>query len=290
MDVVGNVSSADLLELRQQCLSSGEGAKTNEAISQALAVEISNLKSLVGDQLSANDGFSESLSSARSSIDAAASNVFDLQSCIALLSQCTNEVSEHLKETSKELVDSQQQVDSLKSQIDALRVESLTDPLTGLGNRRFLREELQHAVVTKETRGVHFLVMIDLDNFKDVNDSFGHVVGDETLISIATELRRLSEEAAVGRYGGDEFCLLHAVEDPTEIQGFAERIRQSLADLSFTASTGDRVGPVTVSMGVARLRPEDTVQKWVARVDSLTYSAKASGKNFVMVERDLAAV
>lgn len=290
IDVVGSISTDELNELRKQFLSSNKEARANQSISRALANEIANLKSLVGDQISANDGFNESISTAKSSLDTVSFDDEDIRNCIHTLSECTSEISDRLKETSQQLEESQQQVNTLKSQLDEVRVESLTDPLTGLGNRRFLREQLQNAVKVPEKVGVTFLVMIDLDNFKDVNDSFGHIIGDEALAFVASEIRRLSGRAAVSRYGGDEFCILHQLENPIDVHHFAERIRESLASLRFTSDSGDVVGPITVSVGVARLRSLDTVQQWVARVDSLTYSAKASGKNFVMVERDLAAV
>ncbi len=290
IDVVGSISAAEVVELRKQFLTSDKEARANQAISRGLASEIVNLKSLVGEQITANDGFSASITTAQCSLNTASSDDAELRSCIQTLSECTSELSGRLRDTNQQLEEAQQQVNMLKSQLDEVRVESLTDPLTGLGNRRFLREELQSAVKSVTKAGVTFLVMIDLDNFKEVNDSYGHVVGDEVLVFIASEIRRLAGEAFVGRYGGDEFCILHRLKNPTEVHHFAENIRESLASLEFTSDSGEKVGPITVSVGVARLRSEDSVQQWVARVDNLTYSAKASGKNFVMVERDLAAV
>lgn len=164
--------------------------------------------------------------------------------------------------------------------IDRLRAAALHDGLTGLFNRRFLREALPSLQSAAKRRGEPMcMLMLDLDRFKDVNDRHGHLVGDQTLRAVADVLRNQSRGSdLVSRYGGEEFAVLcPATDGPTGMQ-VAERLRIAIADLC--AEELGHAGPQTVSIGIAVQTEEDfSPDALMDRADLALYQAKHAGRN-----------
>lgn len=154
------------------------------------------------------------------------------------------------------------------------------DPLTDLFNRRRLEEELDRELAEAERYGTHgALVFLDLDQFKDVNDSLGHGVGDELLANLAVFLRRrLRKTDIVARPGGDEFCIMLPHTDAKEADAVARQLIETVQRHAFVA--GGRPITVTASAGVA-FYPEhgDTAEELLARADLAMYQAKEDGRN-----------
>ena len=164
-----------------------------------------------------------------------------------------------------------------------LEVLSVTDKLTGLYNRRKLDEVLEEELARSRRYAVGFaVVLLDVDHFKRINDTCGHLAGDSVLVAIAQLLREGTREAdAVGRYGGEEFLLVcrHATRGAGSV--IAEKIRAGVEALEFEDS-----GPVTVSAGVAAYRDGDTLASLVGRADAALYRAKSAGRNRVEADHD----
>lgn len=172
----------------------------------------------------------------------------------------------------------QEAVRDLDEKNHMLEILSRTDRLTSLANRRRLEESLHAEVLRCKRYDVPFsVIMIDLDRFKDVNDTFGHQVGDTVLATVADLLRRNARETdVVGRWGGEEFMLL-CPETPVELAAdFAERLRQEMA-----GSPVPEVGIVTSSFGVATFVRGDDHISLLKRADEALYRAKALGRNRV---------
>ena len=161
---------------------------------------------------------------------------------------------------------------------------TITDGLTGIANRRAFDETIQAEV----RRAVRYarplsLVMFDLDHFKRVNDTYGHMAGDYVLKTVASVVRgRIREDDAFARYGGEEFALLLPETPKATAAQLAEEIRASVANTQFIFE--DRVIPVTVSMGLADVVPElRTAHQLVKAADARLYEAKRGGRNRVVV-------
>ncbi len=154
------------------------------------------------------------------------------------------------------------------------------DPLTDLFNRRRLEEELDRELAEAERYGTHgALLFLDLDQFKDVNDSLGHGAGDELLANLAVLLRRrLRKTDIVARPGGDEFCIMLSHTDAEEADALAEQLIEMVRHHPFVI--GGHPITVTASAGVA-FYPEhgDTAEELLARADLAMYQAKEDGRN-----------
>lgn len=165
--------------------------------------------------------------------------------------------------------------------MDRLRVAALHDGLTGLFNRRFLRESLPQLQASAARRKSPLCVlMIDLDHFKQVNDAHGHLVGDRTLAAVGRALREHSRRSdLVARYGGEEFAVLCPDTDCETALQVAERLRAAIEQLG--AHELGHPGPQTVSLGVAVQSPDEslTPEQLLDQADLALYRAKHRGRN-----------
>lgn len=152
-----------------------------------------------------------------------------------------------------------------------------TDPLTGLCNRRGFFEEASEARARTIPDGNLSAILLDIDNFKQINDSYGHDAGDEAIRACAAAARL--EHAVTGRLGGDEFALLLEQRTLSEAIEIAEDLRRRLASRPF--DTGKGQIRLTWSVGVGEAQPDDTIDQLLARADAALYSAKAGGRNRV---------
>jgi len=173
---------------------------------------------------------------------------------------------------------------ALLQRIDQLQKESLVDPLTGLANRRCIDMKL-HSRIDEMQRygwpcGVLFL---DIDNFKIVNDTYGHNVGDGVLMMVARTLSsNLRAHDLLGRYGGEEFVAIITHVDMAQLHTFADRLRLLVEKSSHDTEYGSI--RATVSIGATVLRPEDTVETAITRADLFMYNSKISGRNRVSLD------
>jgi diguanylate cyclase (GGDEF)-like protein len=165
-----------------------------------------------------------------------------------------------------------------------------TDPLTGVLNRRSLIERLDAACLRARARGLPIaLLFIDLDHFKEINDSFGHPAGDACLHAIIGPIQtELRQSDVIGRYGGEEFVVILSSADIAAARPIAERIRNRVAEVRVEGfGTPIRL---TCSIGVAT---SDTLNVWgehlIAQADAAVYAAKRSGRNRVQVAAPIAA-
>jgi diguanylate cyclase (GGDEF)-like protein/PAS domain S-box-containing protein len=172
-----------------------------------------------------------------------------------------------------------------KRVVDELREEATTDALTGIPNRRHFTRRLDDALSQVKRR--HDLqasvLIIDIDHFKRINDSFGHLVGDGVLKHLAGLMQEgLRKLDALGRIGGEEFAILLPGAGPLEARIFAERLRQQVVDRPYAES--GRSFPVTISIGIAAVTGDDRdIDAPLDRADKALYRAKENGRNRVEV-------
>ena len=167
----------------------------------------------------------------------------------------------------------------LEKQNNKLELLSKTDQLTGVYNRRYYLEVLENEFSYFLKTNKHFYVMmIDIDNFKLINDTYGHLFGDEILKLVANTIKTcLRDHDIISRYGGEEFSII--ISHSTDMNGniIAERIRKSIEELKYRNECS-----VTVSIGIVKNNINDNVLGILKRADDLLYKAKEKGKNRVV--------
>ncbi|MET0085451.1 MAG: diguanylate cyclase [Sedimenticola sp.] len=161
---------------------------------------------------------------------------------------------------------------------------SVTDRLTGLFNRRKLDESLEFEMKrTRRSRHQFGLILLDIDHFKSVNDTFGHQVGDQVLVDIANILLAQTRSIDyVGRWGGEEFLIISPRADKDGLKILAEKLRREIEEHSFP-----EVGHKSASFGVAMYNYGDTIASVIAQADTALYQAKNSGRNRVNIYQEV---
>lgn len=178
----------------------------------------------------------------------------------------------------------EQQHRELQKLSDELRITSITDPLTGAYNRRFFFESAAKIVSTAQRHGYPFsVVTIDVDHFKNINDSHGHPAGDRVLQALTAICKESLREADLfARFGGEEFIMLLPNTGEEEARAVAERVRAKVA--AQPVDVKDSKLDITISCGVSQYRTGETdVEPALKRADVALYAAKNSGRNQVVV-------
>lgn len=176
--------------------------------------------------------------------------------------------------------------EAFKRQRDMLEKYSFTDPLTNLYNQRFFYNYLEREMDRSRRYNQPLsLVLLDLDDFKIYNDTYGHVQGDRALIKVADILRSTARATdVVARYGGEEFAVILPQTNLESAKAFCERLREKLAATPIPAERGATTPPLTASLGVALYDGKMTAREFVHEADKVMYFSKRSGKNLVTTE------
>ena len=176
----------------------------------------------------------------------------------------------------------EESLDQSQRQQHRLQVAAETDLLTGVANHEAIIAQLQAILQQPEPVAV-VVIMADIDFFKKVNDTYGHVVGDKVLVEVVRRMRgALRSIDSIGRYGGEEFLLLVSGSSLEFANQVAERIRERVFQQPIHLEDLDI--PVTLSLGVSAARPSDTDEVLIARADQALYAAKSAGRNCVVIE------
>jgi diguanylate cyclase (GGDEF)-like protein len=157
---------------------------------------------------------------------------------------------------------------------------AITDTLTGLWNRRHFEERVGHEIIKANRYKQPLSVLIfDIDHFKSVNDSYGHLVGDRVLVELCKMARQHTRDSdLLARWGGEEFIMLMPNTGPNEAMAVTEKLRANFASHHFADA-----GRITASFGIAPYQPGESVDHWISRADAALYEAKQEGRNTVKI-------
>jgi diguanylate cyclase (GGDEF)-like protein len=204
---------------------------------------------------------------------------------IGLLTDTFNEMAKTITLSKAELQYKNKMLNSQNDQLQDMNVRleqlSVTDGLTGLFNHRHFWNILDKELARVDRyRGELALILVDLDDFKRVNDQFGHSVGDLLLQSVARILKETVRDTdVVARYGGEEFAILLPETDRVGVESVAEKVRESVAAMRFSVPDSDINLRVTVSIGISVFRGNR--REFFNSADKALYQSKAGGKNRV---------
>jgi diguanylate cyclase len=175
------------------------------------------------------------------------------------------------------------QVECLRQELEKTRAKSMTDGLTGVYNRQAFDETLADLIERSQVMNSTFsLLMLDLDDFKKINDTHGHLVGDQVLMAFSQKCRRaVRGDDYIARYGGEEFAIILPGASLKNALKKARSICDAISASRYATCDSENNGyiAITVSIGVAELKKTDTPEKIIERADKALYKAKTSGKN-----------
>jgi diguanylate cyclase len=278
--------TADMLaDIRQRYLSSARAARTMDNLGSSIGDVITTvLDKLEAAGREAVD-YSATLSAATGGLSANQSPA-DMRKLVDGLIVATREMENRAKNLEGELQRSSEQVTELRSKLDNVRKESLTDPLTGIANRKAFDNQVD-ALKSRAPGEAVSLLLCDIDHFKRFNDTWGHQTGDQVLRLVANCLsENVKGRDLAARYGGEEFAVLLR-GDLESAAKVAEDIRLAVEGRKLVKkSTGEVLGTITISIGVAQFADGEAAEAVIRRADAGLYGAKHHGRNLVITQND----
>lgn len=209
--------------------------------------------------------------------------VLPMEEVIKNLSQKTEELTVTTSAFQKRMDEAQKEIQLLKAELNRAREDAVTEPLTGLYNRRAFDNQLAQ-LIEGSKRGQIVVILIDIDHFKRFNDRYGHLMGDKVLQYVAKILKDNCPETGIAaRFGGEEFII--SIPDSTIEKGayLAEKLREKIHAIRIKdKKSGEIISSISASFGVARHQVGENMSALVDRADTALYQAKDSGRNRVV--------
>ena len=284
----GKLTEADLEQIHETYLSPVHSVERIDKVGTRIAGEIEQVVQVITGALSNSSTYNSGLVKASKKL-AQGSDPETVRKVIESLVKSTRDMQENNAALEARLSVSKQEIKNLQQNLDAIRAESLTDPLTTLGNRKYFDRALTDAMKAAMASGEPLsLLMLDIDRFKQFNDNYGHLTGDQVLRLVGLSLRQnVKGQDITARYGGEEFALVLPNTALRAAITLADQIRRAVMSKELKKkSTGEVLGRVTISVGVALLHPSDDAHSLIERADGCLYAAKRNGRNRVICETD----
>ncbi|MGA7807233.1 GGDEF domain-containing protein [Bradyrhizobium sp.] len=284
----GKLSEADLEQVHDTYLSHIKTTDRIDKVGARVIGEIDDVMTLLTDALGMSVRYDVSLNGASQEL-AGAKNRDQVEAIVEILLKSTREMRDTNKALEERLTLSKSEIGNLQQSLEAMRTESLTDPLTGLGNRKYFDRMIESEVRNALAKGEPLsLLLLDIDHFKSFNDSYGHLTGDQVLRLVSMSLKQtIKGQDITARYGGEEFAVVLPDTALRQALTVADHIRRAvMAKELKKKSTGEILGRVTISVGVSMLKAGDNTDALIERADACLYAAKRNGRNRVICEID----
>lgn len=287
----GSISSEELQQIYNRFLSPHRLGERINQVGEKLSDEIRDMVDRLGQNSDILSEYGTALSSAIEQLQTLL-DPSQLKTLIANILKATKDTAEANKSLEEQLVESKKQVEALQESLEAIRYESMTDELTTLNNRKHFDQIIERMVKeAHDTNEPLSLLITDIDHFKQFNDNYGHQTGDQVLRLVALAVKQNVKGHDVAcRYGGEEFAIILPQTSLSQAATVAEHIRRAVYSKELVKrSTGENLGRITITIGVAAYRSGDTAQSLIARADSALYAGKRAGRNQVKTDGDIDA-
>jgi diguanylate cyclase len=284
----GNLTDADLETVYSTYLSPTRLSDRLDKVGSRVMDEINQVMAMVDSAVGTTSSYHESLADVSSKLSETKDRD-GIRAIVESLVQTATEMQKNNNNLEARLNASKQEINQLQENLEVVRHESLTDPLTGLSNRKHFDTVITKALgeAAEHSEPVS-LLMTDIDHFKSFNDTWGHLTGDQVLRLVAMSMKQnVKGQDTAARYGGEEFVVVLPNTVLRSALTVGDHIRRAVMSKELMKrSTGQNLGRVTISVGVATVRKGDTVQSLIARADACLYAAKRNGRNRVICETD----
>ena len=277
----GGLSDSDLEQIYETYLSPTRLTERIDKVGSQVKGEIEQVMAMIDAAAGSANSYTESLVDMSEKLGQSKDRE-GLRSIVESLVQTAKEMEVSNQKLEERLNASKQEINELQVNLEAVRTESLTDPLTQLANRKFFDTTLEHAIADARAKNEPLsLMMTDIDHFKNFNDSFGHLTGDQVLRLVAMSVKQnVKGQDISARYGGEEFAVILPNTPLRSAITVADHIRRTVMNKELMKrSTGEHLGRITMSIGVATLCASDSLQSLIERADVCLYAAKRSGRN-----------
>jgi diguanylate cyclase len=288
LEQTGSLSEADIEHIYENYLSSTRISARIDKVGSQVKGEIEQVMAMIGAAAGFANSYTESLADMTEML-AQSKDHEGLRSIVESLVQTAKDMESSNCRLEERLSASKQEINELQVNLEVVRNESLTDPLTQLANRKYFDSKLELAIVQARAKSESLsLMLIDIDHFKNFNDSYGHLIGDQVLRLVATSVQQnVKGQDIAARYGGEEFAVILPNTILRSAITVADHIHRAVMTKEVVKrSTGENLGRVTISIGVACLHKGDGAQTLIERTDECLYAAKRHGRNRVMCEID----
>jgi diguanylate cyclase len=280
----GKLSVDEIDRVYNRYLTPDFAAGRVEKVGESFKDKVEQIIALVDASIGCEAAYTENLSGVSGRLNAAKDRD-SLREIVETLLKATRDVTTQNRALRESLESSKQEIMHLQEQLIVICREGLTDPLTSLANRKQFDQTLEQAIkLSQVKRRPLSLLMCDIDHFKRFNDTYGHVVGDQALRLIAAAISRaVRDQDTPARYGGEEFAVVLPNTSLDQAVATAEHLRGAIMDKKVVKrSTGEDLGRITVSIGVAQFQLADSAQSLIERADGYLYAAKRTGRNCVV--------
>ncbi|MFS2150552.1 GGDEF domain-containing protein [Rhizobium sp. Rhizsp42] len=286
---LGNLATQEELDaLGSQHFSHGAGRVFDDAHTR-IAAELESVLRVLRQEQTSLESYNRLLGETYNRITSKNTSSADLiQNALHLLTEATGNTMAHGERTVENVVQRSNEMDQVRKELDEYKRIANTDSLTRLSNRRAFDDRLAAVFNNPSMRPITALVLADIDNFKKINDTYGHPVGDKILATVASVIRaNVRRDVFVARTGGEEFALIIEGNTADEVMAVAERIRRTLEATPFKNSrTRINYGPVTVSVGICMASSAEDAGELYHKTDVALYGAKNAGRNCSVLFED----
>jgi diguanylate cyclase len=284
----GTLTDEDIEQVFATYIAPSRVSEKIDTVGSRVMDEIDQVMSMMDAAVGSASNYTETLTTASDKLGNAKDRE-GLRSIVESLVASANEMKASNQALEQRLHASREEINQLQENLAMVRTESLTDPLTGLANRKRFDSQLMDAINEANERSEALsLLMTDIDHFKTFNDTWGHLTGDQVLRLVAMSLKQnVKGQDLAARYGGEEFAVILPNTVLRSGLTVADHIRRAVMSKELLKrSTGQNLGRVTISLGVATAHKGDTAQSLIARADACLYAAKRNGRNRVICETD----
>lgn len=260
--------------------------ETSETIARELDDTVASLRGAGGQA----DSYAKVLQGAAARFEGGVDSA-EFRSIVEHLAVTTHEMVDQNLKLAEQIEATSRQVQELQTALESVKVESLTDGLTGLANRRMFDETLRRRITDGGAdKSDLCLAMIDIDGFRRINETWGYSLGDQVLRYIASVLRGHAQgDVLAARFGGEEFAMIMPRTNLNLAEAVAARVCRAVKSKRLSLkSTGDVIGEITVSVGVARLRDGECAGGLVSRAEACLHAAKIGGRDRIVTDAQLA--